>query len=196
MTHFAATVCLPGELTRSELYPHLRRVLARYDYDREVEPYIEFTKAELIAEGRRSITVSGPPDRLHWTDEQVYDHWISQYEPWEIGPEGETYTTRNQQGQWDGWVIRGKFDPLWVVSTADGRDEPTRTDTARLREISPDSLTATYALVDLNGDWHQRRPVPYWDEDPVGAEDWDRTYALLLAALPTDTWLIQVDCHS
>ncbi|MEC3953583.1 hypothetical protein VMT65_11115 [Nocardia sp. CDC153] len=196
MAHFAVTVCLPGELTRDELLPHLRNTLARYDREREMEPYVEYTRAELIALGRRSISVSRDPDRSGWTDQQVYDHWISRYEPWEIGPDGETYTTRNPQGQWDYWSIGGLFDPMWILTDENDGGVSTRTEMARLREISADSLTATYAFIDLNGDWHQRRQAPYWDEDPVGAAEWDHTYAVLIAALPPDTWLIQVDCHS
>ncbi|MFI1912411.1 hypothetical protein [Nocardia sp. NPDC020380] len=195
MTHFAVTVCLPGTLTEDELDAGLGATLARYDIEREVEPYIEYTREELIALGRRSSAWGGPPERAIWTDEQVYDHWIKQYDTDEIGPGGEVYTTSNPEGQWDYWSIGGIFNPFWKVR---GTPEsgPLPTDTAQLRDIIRESLTSTYAVIDLDGEWHQRRGGQ-WNAvaDPAEVEEWRQTYEHIIDMLPADSWLVQIDCH-
>lgn len=49
------------------------------------------------------------PEKLNWTDEQVYAEELRWYEPENIGPDGEVYSTYNPHSQWDWWQIGGRW---------------------------------------------------------------------------------------
>lgn len=55
------------------------------------------------------------PARLHWTDEQFYEHAARWYEPEEFSPEGGVYSDRNPLSKWDWWVIGGRWAGYWKV---------------------------------------------------------------------------------
>lgn len=55
MSHATLTVALPGTLRADEIQSALDSVLERYDENREVPRYVKYTKAEVIALGRKEI---------------------------------------------------------------------------------------------------------------------------------------------
>ena len=52
------------------------------------------------------------PQRLSWTDEEIYQCEIGGYEPDEIGDDGEIYSTYNPQSKWDWYEVGGRFSHL------------------------------------------------------------------------------------
>lgn len=52
------------------------------------------------------------PQRLSWTDEEIYQCEIDGYEPDEIGDDGEVYSTYNPQSKWDWYEVGGRFSHL------------------------------------------------------------------------------------
>lgn len=247
MSHFVLTVCLPGHLTRDAVEPALDSALARFDENRDVPRYLEYTRQELIAKGRGDIEQfrdtlyatyladtpayearnehnsahlrylagtdgdGGFPARLSWSDEQVYAYETRHYAAENIGPGGEVYSTWNPEGKWDWWVIGGRWSGYWVVRVEAWAEvlgaemhtdnwngvEPVRTDMARLKVIAPESLEPGFALLDLDGVWHERGEMGWLASvsHDVGDAAWRATYRSVLAALPPDTWLVNVDCH-
>jgi len=55
MSHFLVTVALDGTLRPDQIEDALRAALAPFDEDADVSPYIQYTRAQAIEEGRASI---------------------------------------------------------------------------------------------------------------------------------------------
>jgi hypothetical protein len=55
VSHFCVTVCLPGEIDEDHLELSLHGLLDRFDENKEVPRYIEYTRDGLIAKGRKEI---------------------------------------------------------------------------------------------------------------------------------------------
>lgn len=157
MSHFTVTVALPGWLAssgklmadtrRRQLEENLSEALAPFDENLVVERYVEYTREQLIAEGRKEIEnyrtglyakyLEDPdgyakevnpmhlkyisedfPKRLAWTDDEVYQHQVGYYEPEDVGADGEVYSSRNPKSQWDWWSIGGRWHGYWHVKEA------------------------------------------------------------------------------
>lgn len=129
MSHFAVIVI--GDNIESQL--------EKFDENLETPRYVKFTKEQLIAEGRKEIEdyknglyseyLADPekytsecqneahinyitnefPKKLEWTDEQVYQDQVENYEPEDIGKNGEVYSTRNPNSKWDWYEIGGRY---------------------------------------------------------------------------------------
>lgn len=164
MTHFVTAVIAPATLANhfvtrptdypglygedaleveptKSLYEYLSRVLARYDENREVQPYISKTKEQQIADERqrhadaaenlRKYRSGEPPyDRpilnprhLEWiwteapalaklNDEELWDHLLKLgYE--ERDKNGAIWSTYNPDSKWDWWVIGGRWEDTY-----------------------------------------------------------------------------------
>ncbi|MDF3280862.1 hypothetical protein [Gordonia sp. N1V] len=155
----------------------------------------------------------GFPAKLNWTDEQVYASAVKWEEPENIGPHGEVYSTYNPKSQWDWWTIGGRWGGMWQLKEHDaalvtqtrpsafGMAEkslqPYRADVARIEQIVPESMTPTFALVDLGGEWHESAKMGWFgmSSDKKDPDEWNVAYANAITAMPRDTWLVNVDCH-
>lgn len=249
MSHFTVTVCLTGDVHTDHLEASLGSVLGRYDENKSAPRYVEYTREQLIAKGRKEIEDfrdgayakyqadpiaytancrndahltyilgtsedGGFPAKLQWTDEQVYQAEIRWHEPEDIGADGEVYSTYNPDSKWDWWTIGGRWGGMWTFrpgvdthsplktrrsafGVAPNADLPHRTDCARVRDILPETLTPTFALVDCEGYWHEKGEMGWWAvvADEKAQDEWDAIYRKAIDALPPDTWLINVDCH-
>jgi len=135
MSHYAVLVI--GEDVEGQL--------AKFDESLEMDKYVKKTKEEIIKETRKEIEdyrdgtyaeflkdkvkykseCNKPehinylenefPLRLTWSDEEVYKHGIRWYEPEDIGPNGEVYSTRNPLSKWDWWTIGGRYRDRFVM---------------------------------------------------------------------------------
>ena len=129
MSHF--TVMVIGNNVEKQLAP--------FDENLEVPRYVEYTKAQLIEKGRKCIEAyknsryaeylkdkeaykasrnnerhinyleNEFPLKLNWTDEQVYQDQIDDYEADCIGEDGEVYSESNPQSKWDWWEVGGRW---------------------------------------------------------------------------------------
>lgn len=93
-------------------------ILAPYDENMEVEPYIYKTKAELIASGKeRKENYSHNDDIQDWmkpyleatTDEDFYKLEIEDYEEDDIDKDGNVLSTYNPNSKWDWYQIGVRF---------------------------------------------------------------------------------------
>lgn len=49
------------------------------------------------------------PERLKWTDEEIYQHQIQYYDAEDIDEDGNTYSTYNPKSKWDWYSFGGRF---------------------------------------------------------------------------------------
>lgn len=93
-------------------------VLAPYDENMIVEPYIYKTKAELIANGKaRKEKYSKETDIQDYMkpyleatiDEELYELEIEDLEEDELDADGNELSTYNPKSKWDWWQIGGRF---------------------------------------------------------------------------------------
>jgi len=113
--------------------------LAKFDETLEMPRYVKHTKEGLIAKERQSIEeykngtyaeyLSDPvkyaenctneghlkflkedfPKRLTMTDDEIYELATKYYEPEDIGPDGEVYSTYNPDSKWDWYEVGGRY---------------------------------------------------------------------------------------
>ncbi|AWN05071.1 hypothetical protein SEA_EASLEY_46 [Gordonia phage Easley] len=251
MSHFTVTVALPGHLDLAKVSDALAEALAPFDENIRVPRYVQSTRAELIAHGRKVIAEyatglyaeyqelgekgyraahphapeqhiaylagtsegGGFPAKLAWSDEQVYADAVRWEEPEDIGPDGEVYSTYNPKSQWDWWTVGGRWGGMWQLrepsaelsalteGSAFGLSENARkdgrTDVARIEQLVPESIEPTFALVDLDGEWHERGSMGWFGmvSDEKDSDDWNANYTRAISEMPKDTWLVNVDCH-
>lgn len=117
MSHFCVAVIVdePTEAAVAE-------VLAPYDEEIEVEPYIYRTKAELISNAKElkkrltkriessvNYELSKYEKQLLGceTDEDFYAYMYDEYEKYD--EDGNELSTYNPKSKWDWWTLRGRF---------------------------------------------------------------------------------------
>ncbi len=132
MSHF--TVLVIGEDPESQLEP--------FDENLEMEPFVKFTKEQLIEHTRQEILdykknyydvfIADPaayakncnneahlkyiadefPAKLNFTDEELYQEGIKFEEESDLGPNGEVYSTYNPKSKWDWYSLGGRWSGL------------------------------------------------------------------------------------
>lgn len=154
MSHF--TVLVIGPDPEEQLKP--------FDETLEMDRYVQNTKAEIIEKGRKEIEdyknttyaeflndqqayakdhskehvaflENEFPKKLTWSDEEVYQDGIRWYEPEDIGPDGEVYSTSNPNSKWDWYTLGGRWQGFFkckkgtdTVIGESGAFGPTRKD--------------------------------------------------------------------
>jgi hypothetical protein len=109
--------------------------------------YVEYTRGELIKKGREKIEnyKNGPyadflkdpekyeakcknpshmkyirdefPEKLKWTDKEIYQEETKWYEPEDIGEEGEVYSTYNPKSKWDWYQVGGRWSGFFTLKS-------------------------------------------------------------------------------
>jgi len=124
----------------------------------------------------------------------------------------------SDHGQWDWWVIGGRWGGYWVLkpageigyqtepSTFGQRKQPAdgrlRADAARIVDIEPESLHPPNSYIDSQGQWQTIDPF-VWDAATETGEiiktpddEWDKQYLRWIQSLNPNSWLVNVDCHN
>jgi len=132
MSHF--TVLILGPDPEGQLAP--------FDENLEMDPFVKFTKEELIEHTRKEIQeykkmyydeyaanpdkyiedcknarhieylINEFPTKLSFTDNQLYEEGIKYEEPENLGPNGEVYSTYNPKSKWDWYSLGGRWSGL------------------------------------------------------------------------------------
>jgi hypothetical protein len=132
MSHFAVLVI--GDNPEKQLEPYNEQV--------DVPRYVKYTKRQLIEKERAALEIQKAdsydkymtdPEEYkksvtnerhltylenefmkdyNRTDEEVYQHAIRFYEPGDIGPKGEVYSTYNPKSKWDWYQIGGRYSGI------------------------------------------------------------------------------------
>ena len=96
MSHFCVAVF-------HERDQNIEELLAPYNEDIEVEPYVEFSRQEAIDYAREHYETDGK------TDEEC---WRMMANGHKFDASGNIYTTYNPQAKWDWWTEGGRWDDL------------------------------------------------------------------------------------
>lgn len=184
--------------------------LAKFDENLEMPRYVEYTKAELIEKERQDILeykknyydvyIADPEKyeseckaeahikyvkeefikKLTWTDEELYAEATRWYEPEQIGPDGEVYSTRNPQSKWDWYQTGGRyagrlylkegveklespnFSWGWDADTKSRIEKEPRVDIARVKDID-------WSKIHMSQDEYDEA-IRFWEMKVEGAE--------------------------
>lgn len=129
MSHFKVMVI--GSNPESQLEP--------FNENLEIPRYVEYTKEELIAKGKKEIEEYAKgtyakyladkkaykkkcnnkwhlnylekefPLKLKWTDEEIYSDQLVCYDSEDIGADGEVYSDYNPNSKWDWYSLGGRW---------------------------------------------------------------------------------------
>lgn len=222
MSHF--TVMVIGENPEKQLAP--------FDESLDVPRYVKYTKQELIdnwkkrtedyKNGTYAKFLLNPekykrecsnnahvkyleeefPKQLTWTDEEIYNYAIQDYE--DVGEEGEVYSTNNPNSKWDWYVLGGRWSGL--IKLKDGAkgvsgesgvfDNETGIDQARKGDIANISEIGTFAVL-KGGKWYEKGRMGWWGIviDGKEEEQWKEEQKKLIDGLPDDCLISIYDCH-
>jgi hypothetical protein len=138
MSHFTVAVI-------AESVDDVDDILAPYDENMRVPRYVEYTKEQLIQRERKDMEEfknttyaeyrkdpvayaekhDNPghihylqtefPNKLLFTDEELYTAAVKGYEEENIGEHGEIYSTYNAKSKWDWYSVGGRWDGSLLV---------------------------------------------------------------------------------
>lgn len=156
------------------------------------------------------------PEKLKWTDEQIYLEKIQYYEEDEIGKDGEVYSTYNPNSEWDWYQIGGRWiNSLKLKDGALGiHGEQSllapleevvgnKVDSAFVKDIDwEDEMMkdfATYAVITADGEWYSKGQMGWWgmsSETENEAEEWRNSFKeKFIDTAGAKTAITIVDCH-
>jgi hypothetical protein len=118
MSHYCVGVIVDNT---NDIESSIEKILAPYDENLEVEPYIYKTKAELIQQAKDyKICIQRRTEEADHiiteyeqsyldaqTDEELYNLWREDYNTY--NENGDELSTYNPQSKWDWWVIGGRW---------------------------------------------------------------------------------------
>jgi len=215
MTHFSITVAIEATVESGEaLYAAVEAVMAPYDENLDVEPYIAMTRlqAESDERFRKWWAESNEKTRSAGEPEKTYTQAALAWWGGEIDADGNVISTANPDAVWDWWVVGGRFAGEWVLKPTAVRALPSeassfgyteeildarRTDAARKGEIEPESVAPSYAYLDLDGKWHAPGRVLWFGQsaDDMDERDWAGEFTRWFKSLPDDVWVVRIDAH-
>ena len=157
-------------------------LLDPYDENKEVEPYIEFSKDEAIEYGKKHF-------RPGLTDDEIYKIMLDGRTADE---DGNLYTTYNDAARWDWWEVGGRWNNR-LPTEAGGVNE------AKIKNIKKDTGFTTYATLTPDGEWHEPGKMGYFGYSYASEEDekkWDAEWQKRwIDNQDPELIMTIVDCH-
>ena len=101
MSHFPVAVFTKPGQTVEEL-------LAPYNENLEVEPYIKYTRQQAIDEARKLW----PTATKNMSDDECWQYLADDYDDDMIGEDGSIYSTYNPKSKWDWWEEGGRWSGM------------------------------------------------------------------------------------
>lgn len=185
MSHYAVAVFHREDQDINEL-------LAPYDENIEVEPYIQYTRDEAIKEGKERYK-----NEPNMTDADYYNQIASMYDDDMIDDDGNLWTTYNPDSKWDWYSIGGRFSDLletyttvseWFSGYSDSA-KVKNIDFAGSREIYDESIVEWDDIMnDIANTWYTKE---YYQEYYDSAEDYARRnseFNTLAVVTPDGKW--------
>lgn len=185
MSHYAVAVFHREDQDIDEL-------LAPYDENIDVEPYIQYTRDEAIKEGKERYK-----NEPNMTDADYYNQIAAMYDSDMIDDEGNLLTTYNPDSKWDWYRIGGRFSDLLETYTTvsewfDGYSDSAKVkniDFAGNLEIYDESIVEWDDIMNnIANTWYTKE---YYQEYYDSAEDYARRnseFNTLAVVLPDGSW--------
>lgn len=183
MSHYTVAVIHEGGVDIEEL-------LAPYDEEIRVEPYIHLTKAEVVEQAKLSW-----PSLKGASDDECWEEYVIS---WDISPEfideeKNIYSTYNPKAKWDWYVVGGRFSDFLGEKIGLWENE------VRLSDIDKTKKFVTYAVVTPDGEWHAPGEVGWFGTSTDTKEEynkWAENYWTdFIETMDQELYLTIVDCH-
>jgi len=163
MSHYTVAV-----FTKSK-EQSIDELLAPYDENILVAPYVKKNKAQLIQGEKDELKdvfldsysewkndpkgyelknrkwgyidfLKSIPERMEWTDEQLYQEAIRFYDKKDLTPEGDLISTYNPKSKWDWWVIGGRWNGLLIPKVKKNPKKPQSCNAAYVTDIDFEAM--------------------------------------------------------
>ena len=164
MSHFSVAVFTNDEEQAID------DLLAPYDENIRVAPYVKSSKAQIIqvekdtlqrifdgeySEWKKNCAayeakcenlkhieyLKTIPERMKWTDEQLYQEAIKHFEQDELTPEGDLLSTYNPNSKWDWYKVGGRWEGLLIPKTRNkGAENFKKCDSAYVSDIDFEAM--------------------------------------------------------
>ena len=195
-------------------------LLAPYDEELVVAPYIKYTKEQAIAKHREEIEeyknspiyqnyLADPEtykkncrneahiryleefSRKSWTDEECYEETKKWFDADAIDEQGNLWSKYPPNAKWDWYTEGGRWNNCLV--TKEGKN----TNEDYVSEIDWDKTGTPFAFVDSYGRWYEKGEMGWWgivsNEKDKGV--FDEMFKKFVTKLDEDTKVTAVDCH-
>ena len=200
-------------------------LLAPYDENIVVEPYVEYTKEEAIAKAREEIEdyKNGPyaeyiknpeeyekrynrsrieymknefPKKINWTDDQCYDDIKKDYYSDMIDKDGNLLSRYNPKSKWDWYEVGGRWDGGIPMKT-NIKLEIKSCNECKVSQIDMDKISPPYAYIDTNGIWNERGKMGWFgiSSNDKDEKSWDDEFKKFINNQKKSTIVTLVDCH-
>jgi len=217
MSHFAVYV-----FTNEDSDRDVESLLAPYNEEIIVAPYIKYTKQQAIQEVREDIEdyknstykefLNDPesykkrynnkdhikyleedfPKKLNWSDEECFEYLSQYYDEDEVDSEGNLWSTYNPNSKWDWYDDNGG---RWKDCLITKEGENTNED--YVSEIDWDKTPAPFAFVDSYGRWYERGRMGWWGivTNEKDKDEYVDSFKRFVESLPEKINVTVVDCH-
>lgn len=218
MSHYSVAV-----ITYTDSISEVEELLEPFDENIEVEPYIDQTKEELIADARkrkqrwieefRTYNAAELMDVLVnsdfkyarsllscETDEEFFDHVKDLYFEDDFDEEGNLLSSYNPKAAWDWYSIGGRWSCELYDKTID-----CWCDTVKFSDWDMDyedaqhyKFSHTYAVITPDGEWHAPGKMGWFgcsSETSEEMNDWANKYKDEMRKADPDWYITIVDCH-
>ena len=182
MSHFPVAVFHKEDQNIEEL-------LAPYDENISVEPYIWMDREEAITFARKRYGIEDATDEECW--QMIAEGRMTD-------EEGNIYSTYNPNSKWDWWEVGGRWSNM--LTSKDGE----AVDSIRVGDLSisfgcKEDKFSTYAVVTPDGKWHAPGEVGWFGASSESEEelrDWQAHYRERFLDTADKDWILTIcDCH-
>lgn len=146
MSHYTVGVVIPGFVDEDDIETYLHQMLSPFNENLEVEPYIAYTKEELLEaykEYEEHLKKRGDDDIAS------FEEYSEDYTGYGLDEEGNALSRYNTNSKWDWYVIGGRWDGL--IETKESKD----LNYARIKDILFEKEFNDIELANLKKEYNQ-----------------------------------------
>ena len=120
MSHFTVMVQIPKWVMQngSDIFEYVEEVLAPFDENLQVEPYIRDSKETVLAEWER--VKEKYPEKNY--DQMTIEEFAKEWYLMSLDEEGNLLSTHNMNSKWDWWEIGGRWKNMLRLKTGEQVD--------------------------------------------------------------------------
>lgn len=146
MSHYTVGVIIPKFVKEHAIETYLDKMLAPFNENLEVEPYIAYTKDKLVEmykEYKDSMKKRGNDDIIS------FEEYSEDYAGYGLDEEGNALSRYNPDSKWDWYVIGGRWDGLIETKNSE------QVNYARIKDILFEKQFDDLQLANLKKDYEK-----------------------------------------